>query len=103
MGGMPPIMSHVPFGTPGGSLTTLGARSPYSFCTRSQAIGGSLTCPSAETNLKSGISILLSTGATRFGTPEGRGYCATDPGGTLICQVLLPTSKVADTLGPVSA
>jgi hypothetical protein len=29
MGGSPSTISHVPLGTPGGSLTTLGARSPY--------------------------------------------------------------------------
>src|SRR4029453_3719794 len=42
-------------GTPGGSFTTFGARSPYSFCPRSHAAGGSLTWLSAEISLNSGI------------------------------------------------
>ena len=46
-------------------MTTLGARSPYSFCTRSQAAGGSFTWLSAEMSLKSGIlfsSLLIPLG-----------------------------------------
>src|SRR5262245_10975156 len=49
-------MSQIPLGTPGGSFTTLGARSPYTFWTRDQAAGGSLTWLSAEISLKSGIA-----------------------------------------------
>src|SRR5229473_8216100 len=55
MGGMPSITSQMPLGTPGGSFATLGARSPYSFCMRSHAAGGSFTWLSAEISLKSGI------------------------------------------------
>src|SRR5215472_17055495 len=58
IGGRPSVSSHVPLGTPGGSFTTFGARSPYSFCTRSHAAGGSLTWLSAEISLNSGIDFL---------------------------------------------
>src|SRR5690349_13515762 len=58
MGARPSVSSQVPAGTPGGSLTTRGARSPYSFWTRSQASGGSLRWLSAEISLKSGIGPL---------------------------------------------
>jgi hypothetical protein len=59
MGGNPSAKSHVPLGTPGGSLTILGARSPYFFCTRSHAAGGSFTWLSADIKAKSGMLLGL--------------------------------------------